>query len=50
MNHLRSRLEVGFLFSAGLMVERGWQDPQRRIYDLTFRSLIILHYAEKQAA
>ena len=34
----------------GLMLERDWRDPQRRIYDLTFRSLLILHYAEKQAA
>jgi hypothetical protein len=30
----------------GLMLERDWRDPQRRIYDLTFRSLLILHYAE----
>jgi hypothetical protein len=30
----------------GLMLERDWRDPQRRIYDLTFRSLLILHYTE----
>ncbi|CAG0928533.1 hypothetical protein TFLX_00911 [Thermoflexales bacterium] len=30
----------------GLMLERDWRDPQRRIYDLTFRSLLILHYAQ----
>lgn len=30
----------------GLMLERDWRDPQRRIYDLSFRSLLILHYAE----
>ncbi len=30
----------------GLMLERDWHNPQRRIYDLTFRSLLILHYAE----
>ena len=30
----------------GLMLERDWRDPQRRIYDRTFRSLLILHYAE----
>jgi hypothetical protein len=30
----------------GLMLERNWRDPLRRIYDLTFRSLIILHYVE----
>jgi hypothetical protein len=30
----------------GLMLARDWRDPQRRIYDLTFRSLLILHYAE----
>jgi hypothetical protein len=28
----------------GLMLERDWRDPQRRIYDLTFRSSLILHY------
>jgi hypothetical protein len=31
----------------GLMLERDWRDPQRRVYDLTFRSLLILHYAKK---
>jgi hypothetical protein len=30
----------------GLMLERDWRDPQRRIYDLSFRSLLILHYTE----
>ena len=32
----------------GLMLERDWRNPQRRIYDLTFRSLLILRYAEIQ--
>lgn len=31
----------------GLMLETDWIDPRRRIYDLTFRSLLILHYSEK---
>jgi hypothetical protein len=31
----------------GLMLEHDWCDPQRRIYDLTFRSLIILYYVER---
>jgi hypothetical protein len=30
----------------GLMLEHDWRDPRRRIYDLTFRSMLILHYAE----
>jgi hypothetical protein len=30
----------------GLMLEHDWRDSRRRIYDLTFRSLLILHYAE----
>jgi hypothetical protein len=34
----------------GLMLERDWRDPQRRIYDLTFRSLLILHDVESEAA
>jgi hypothetical protein len=34
----------------GLMLERDWRDPQRRIYDLTFRSLLILHYTETSSA
>ncbi len=29
----------------GLMLEQDWKSPQRRVYDLTFRSLLILHYA-----
>ena len=29
----------------GLMLENDWKDPQRRINDLTFRSILILHYA-----
>jgi hypothetical protein len=29
----------------GLMLETDWRNPQRRIYDLTFRSLLILHYS-----
>jgi hypothetical protein len=31
----------------GLMLERDWRDPQRRIYDLTFRSSLIMHYVER---
>lgn len=27
----------------GLMLEEDWRDPRRRIYDLTFRSWLILH-------
>jgi hypothetical protein len=30
----------------GLMLEHDWRDPRRRVYDLTFRSLLLLHYAE----
>lgn len=30
---------------AGLMLEQDWRVPRRRIYDLTFRSLLILHYS-----
>jgi hypothetical protein len=29
----------------GLMLEPDWKNPQRRICDLTFRSLLILHYS-----
>ncbi|GAP13025.1 hypothetical protein LARV_00766 [Longilinea arvoryzae] len=29
----------------GLMLESDWREAQRRMYDLTFRSLLILHYA-----
>jgi hypothetical protein len=29
----------------GLALEKDWRLPQRRINDLTFRSLMILHYA-----
>jgi hypothetical protein len=32
----------------GLMLEQDWKDPQRRTNDLTFRSILILHYAENQ--
>jgi hypothetical protein len=32
----------------GLMLEKDWRDAQRRINDLTFRSILILHYAETQ--
>jgi hypothetical protein len=28
----------------GLMLERDWKDAWRRVYDLTFRSLLIFHY------
>ncbi len=31
----------------GLMLEKDWRLPQRRINDLTFRSLLILHYSNK---
>jgi hypothetical protein len=30
---------------SGLMLEQDWKSSQRRINDLTFRSLLILHYA-----
>ena len=30
---------------SGLMLEDDWRSPIRRIYDLTFRSRLILHYA-----
>jgi len=30
---------------AGLALERDWRAPSRRIADLTFRALLILHYA-----
>ena len=29
----------------GLMLERDWKLPRRRMYDLTFRSLLIRHYS-----
>ena len=29
----------------GLMLEPDWRSPSRRTNDLTFRSLLILHYA-----
>lgn len=32
----------------GLMLEEDWKSPQRRINDLTFRSILILHYMENQ--
>jgi hypothetical protein len=32
----------------GLMLEKDWRDPQRRINDLTFRSILILQDAESQ--
>lgn len=34
----------------GLTLVRDWRDPHRRQDDLTFRSLLILHYFEDQAA
>ena len=34
----------------GLMLETNWRAPERRVYDLTFRSLLILHYAEDRVA
>ncbi len=30
----------------GLMLESDWKDPRRRIYDLSFRCILILHYSE----
>lgn len=30
----------------GLMLEPDWREQKRRVYDLTFRSLLILHYAK----
>ncbi len=30
----------------GLALEKDWRLPQRRINDLTFRSLLILHYSK----
>lgn len=30
---------------SGLMLEQDWRTPKRRINDLTFRSLLILHYS-----
>jgi len=32
---------------SGLMLERDWRSPKRRMYDLTFRSLLISRYAGK---
>jgi len=32
----------------GLMLERDWRIQQRRVNDLTFRSLLILHYASQR--
>ena len=29
----------------GLMLEEDWRSPKRRVYDLTFRSYLILHYS-----
>jgi hypothetical protein len=34
----------------GMMLENDWRDPRRRIHDLTFRSLLILHYSENRVA
>jgi hypothetical protein len=30
----------------GLTLEKDWRTPERRVYDLTFRSLLILHYSD----
>ncbi len=30
----------------GLMLEKDWKDARRRVYDLTFRSELIVHYSE----
>lgn len=35
---------------SGLMLEKDWRQPRRREYDLTFRSLLILHYSGRPAA
>jgi len=32
---------------SGLMLETDWKNSDRRIYDLTFRSLLIIHYFNK---
>ena len=32
----------------GLMLENDWKDPHRRTNDLTFRSILVLHYSESQ--
>jgi hypothetical protein len=34
----------------GLMLETNWRAPERRVYDLTFRCLLIWHYAEDRVA
>lgn len=34
----------------GLMLEPDWRAPIRRIHDLTFRCLLILHYGKERAA
>jgi len=31
----------------GIALEKDWRNPQRRINDLTFRSVLILHYADQ---
>jgi hypothetical protein len=30
----------------GLALEKDWRHPQRRVNDLTFRSLLIIHYSK----
>jgi hypothetical protein len=34
----------------GLMLEANWRTPEQRVYDLTFRSKLILHFAAGAAA
>jgi hypothetical protein len=34
----------------GLMLETNWRSPEYRVYDLTFRSVLILHYAKGKMA
>ena len=34
----------------GLMLEANWRTPERRVYDLTLRSKLILYYAEGKVA
>lgn len=35
---------------SGLMLEPDWRTQKNRVYDLTFRSKLILHYAENEVA
>ena len=33
---------------SGLMLEKDWKNPHRRVFDLTFRTLLIRYYFERQ--